>query len=167
MTTCPAIINFTPGPALDSALAWTARDPAGIGFREHLRAVAAGRIALTAVMHRRVAWMPRSLKSSLPTIVLIGDDHGDSRNPDEWRCSMSAIAWARSAIIHGTGAQAWHYAEAVRAAELTGRCLFIETDSAHVAAWLETIMPRQIPVLSIAPPPGTGPHPVPARGCRV
>jgi hypothetical protein len=159
MTTCPAIVNFTPGPTLDSAIAWTARNAAGVGFREHLCAVAAGRIALTAVMHRRVAWTPRSLKSSLPTIVLIGDDHGDSRNPDEWRCSMSAIAWARAAIVHGTGAQAWHYQEAIRGAELTGRCLFIETDSDHVASWVAALAPRQIPVLSIIPPGGAT-HPV-------
>jgi hypothetical protein len=159
MTTCPAILNFTPGPTLDSAIARAARDPDGVGFREHLRAVAAGRIALTAVMHCRVAWTPRSLKSSLPTIVLIGDDHGDSRNPDEWRCSKSAIAWARAAIVHGTGAQAWHYQEAIRVAELTGRCLFIETDSDHVASWASALAPRQIPGLSIIPPTGQR-HPV-------
>ena len=87
---------------------------------------------------------PHDLRTKLPTVVLIGDDHGDSRDPSAWRCSISAISWARAAIVHGTGAMAWHYAEAVRAAELTGRCLFVETDSDHVAAWLSAIAPRQI-----------------------
>ena len=151
-------VNFLPGPRLDQAIAWASSRPDGAGFNELLLAVDSGRIALTAVMARRVNWTPRSLKSSLPAIVLIGDDYGDSRDPSEWRCSMSAIAWARSAVIHGTGAQAWHYAEAVRAAELTGRCLFVETDSAHAPAWAAAIMPRSIPCLSIIPPNG-GVHP--------
>jgi hypothetical protein len=77
---------------------------------------------------------------------------------------MAAIAWARSAIVHGTGAERWHYQEAIRAAEHTGRCLFVETDSGHVASWVAALAPRQIPALSIIPPAGVT-HPViPARG---
>jgi hypothetical protein len=154
-----SVAEITRGPRLKSALTWASSRPDGAAFAEMLRAVDAERIGLTIIMNRRTNWTPRSLKSRLPTIVLIGDDAGDSRNPDEWRCSMSAIAWARSAIVHGTGAQAWHYAEAVRAAELTGRCLFIETDSAHAPAWAASILPRGIPGLSIIPPNG-GVHPV-------
>jgi hypothetical protein len=156
------VATITRGPQLTSALRWSENRPGYAAFGELLLAVDAGRIALTVLMNRRVSWTPRSLKSSLPTIVLVGDDHGDSRDPDEWRCSMSVIAWARSAIVHGTGAQVWHYKEAIRAAELTGRCLFIETDSRHAPAWAAAIMPRRIPCLSVIPPAG-GVHPVGGR----
>ncbi|HUB48343.1 MAG TPA: hypothetical protein VMB73_25485 [Acetobacteraceae bacterium] len=152
------IADFLPGPRLDQAIAWASSRPDGAGFNELLRAVAEKRIALTAVMNRRSNWTPRSLKSRLPTIVLIGDDHDDPRDPAEWRCSTSLIAWARCAVVHGTGAQAEHYREAIRGAELLGRCLFIETDSAHAPAWAAAIMPRGIPCLSIIPPNG-GVHP--------
>jgi hypothetical protein len=141
------VIDFLPGPRLEEALARTSSRQDGAG------------ISLTAVMHRREPWSPRSLKSSLPTVVIIGDDRGDSCDPDEWRCSISAIAWARAAIVHGTGAQAWHYAEAVRAAEMKGRCLFVETDSAHAPAWTAAIRPRGIPGLTFTPPNGEV-HPV-------
>jgi hypothetical protein len=100
-------INFLPGARLDNAIARATMRPDGVGFLELLRAVAARRIALTAIIDRRTVWTPRALKSSLP-VVLIGDDAGDSRDPNEWRCAISAIAWARCAIVHGTGAQAWH-----------------------------------------------------------
>lgn len=153
------VLNFMPGARLDQAIASTATRPDAVGFAELLLATAARRIALTAIIGRRTAWTPRALKTALPTVVTIGDDAGDSRDPDEWRCAISAIAWTRAAIVHGTGAEAWHYREAIRAAELKGRCLLIETDSAHVAAWLAALQPRQIPVLSIIPPPGTGAHP--------
>jgi hypothetical protein len=156
-----SVADITRGPRLTSALEWASSRPDGAAFGEMLHAVDAGRIALTVIINRRAVWTPRALKSSLPTIVLIGDDHGDSRDPDEWRCSMSVIAWSRCAIVHGTGATAAHYAEAVRAAEVTGRCLFIETDSAHASAWAAAIMPRGIPCLSIIPP-GGGVHPVAA-----
>lgn len=155
----PSIVDFTSCPNLGDAIRWAGHRPGGEGFAELLRATAAGRIAFTAVLHRKAKWSPHDLRTKLPTVVLIGDDHGDSRDPSAWRCSISAISWARAAIVHGTGAMAWHYAEAVRAAELTGRCLFVETDSDHVAAWLSAISPRQIPGLSLIPPAGQR-HPV-------
>jgi hypothetical protein len=152
-------VDFLPGPRLDQAVARASSQPAGQGFAVMLRAAAAKRIRPTAILNRRAVWTPRALKSSLPTVVLIGDDAGDSRDPDEWRCAISAIAWAKAAIVHGTGAQTWHYAEAIRAAKLMGRCLFVETDSAHAPAWAAAIQPRGIPGLSIIPPNG-GVHPV-------
>ena len=155
-------INFTQSDKLDRAITSASSHPDGVGFAELLRAAASGRIAFTVVTNHRDVWTPRSLKVSLPTVVLIGDDASDSRDPNEWRCAISAIAWARCAIVHGTGAQGWHYREAIAGAIRLGRCLFVETDSAHVAAWVAALAPRQIPVLSIVPTPGTGSHPVSA-----
>jgi hypothetical protein len=156
------VIDFTPCRRLDIAIARCATDPDAQGFLELLRAVRAGRISLTAILNRRAVWTPRSIKSRLPVVILISDDNGDSRDPCEWRCSISAIAWSKCALIHGTGGERWHYAEAIKAAQLTGRCLLVETDSSHVAAWSASIAPRQIPMLHIIPPAGCH-HPVDAQ----
>jgi hypothetical protein len=158
----PAVVDFTKCPNLGASIAWASTQPGAEGFTELLRATAAGRIALTAIMHRKARWSPHDLTSRLPTVVLIGDDKGNSRDPADWRCSMAAIAWARAAIVHGCGAERWHYGEAIKAAEVTGRCLFVETDSDHVAAWVSAIAPRNIPPgLSIIPREGQK-HPIPA-----
>ncbi len=162
MSATPSVVDFTKHPNLGASLQWASGRPDGAGFTELLRATDAGRIALVAVLNRRAVWTPRDLKSSLPTIVLIGDDAGDSRDPSEWRSAISAIAWARCAIVHGTGAQQWHYLEAIAGAEMKRRCLFIETNSAHVGAWMAALAPRQIQVLSIIPPGGQT-HPILAR----
>jgi hypothetical protein len=154
----PAFVEVTHADAVPGLVAAAARHPSGAGICELLRAVAARRIALVFVLHRRAVWTPRHLKSSLPTVVILGDDLGDSRNPDEWRCSISAIAWARSAIVHGTGASAQTYREAIRGALATGRCLLVETDSAHIPAWVGAVTPRCIPTLICRPPRG-GTHP--------
>jgi hypothetical protein len=116
-------------------------------------------------MNRRTVQTLDSVRSELLAVAVIGNDDGDSRDAAERRRALSAIAWSRGIIVHGTGAQPGHYAEAIRAAEHTGRCLFVETDSDHVSAWL-AILPRRVPVLSIVPPPGSGPHPVPLGECR-
>jgi hypothetical protein len=153
------VVDFTKCPNLGDAIRWAAGRPEGAGFTELLRATAAGRIALTAILHRKAKWSPHDLNTKLPTVVLIGDDHGHSRDPAAWRCSMAAVAWARSAIIHGCGAERFHYQQAITAAEVTGRCLFVETDSDHVAAWVSVIAPRGIPGLSIIPRAGKK-HPI-------
>ena len=147
-----SVVDFNPGLRLKSALRGTASRPEGKSFIEMLRAVDAGRITLTVIIYRRANRTPRSLKSRLPTIVMIGDDHGDSRNPDEWRCSMSAIPLSRFAFVHGTGARPER--RAAQAAELIGRCLFIETNSAHAPAWAAAITPREIHCQAIIPPRG-------------
>jgi hypothetical protein len=152
-------IDFTTTPRLADAIRWSSSQPGGDGFTGLLKATASGRIAFNVILNRKARWSPHDLKSKRPTVVLIGDDRGASRDPGDWRCSMSAIAWARSAIVHGCGAERWHYEEAIKAAEFTGRCLFVETDSDHVAPWLAAITPRCIPGLSIIPRPGQR-HPV-------
>jgi hypothetical protein len=157
-----AFLDVRPGPSLNKTLAEMAdRDgyePVSVFFR----AVADRRIGLTIVFNHRFAWSPRLIKSKLPLIVLISDDFGDSRDPSEWRCAISAIAWSRTALVHGTGAQVEHYQTALLAAELTGRCLFIETDSAHAPAWAAAIQPREIPCLLLRPPNGAV-HPAQAE----
>jgi hypothetical protein len=153
-----SVLDITPGPSLNKTLAEMAgRDefePIGIFFR----AVADRRIGLTIVFSHRFAWTPRSIKTNLPRIVVISDDFGESRDPAEWRCAISAIAWSRTTVVHGTGAQVEHYQTALLAAELTGRSLFIETDSAHAPAWAAAIQPRENPCLLLRPPNG-GVHP--------
>lgn len=155
----PHVLDFTRNPNLGTAIAWASEQPGGRGITELLRATAAGRIALTAIISPKARWSPHDLKSKLPTIVVIGDDAGDSRDPAAWRCSMSAIAWARSAIVHGCGGELWHYRHAIKAAEATGRCLFVETDSDHAGACASAIEPRGIPGLTIIPRPGQR-HPI-------
>jgi hypothetical protein len=153
------ISNFTPDtPFLARLLATVSLPglPQTSGLPTLLRAVQAGQIALTIITGHRTNWTPRNLKSSLPTIVLISDDddYVETRNPDEWRCAISAIAWSRTAIVHGTGAQKHHYVAAVVGAVAAGRCLFVETDSRHAAAWVAAIRPRGVPALAFVPPPG-------------
>jgi hypothetical protein len=74
------------------------------------------------------------------------------------RCAISAIVWSRAAIVHRTGGQVSHYTEAISAAEIKGRCLFIETDSVHAPAWAVAIQSREVPYLNL--PPKGGVHPV-------
>jgi hypothetical protein len=92
-----SVLDVTPGPSLDNTLAKVAgRDgfePVSIFFR----AVAERRIALTIVFDHRASWTPRLIKSNLPLIVVISDGFGESRDPSEWRCAISAIAWSRTA----------------------------------------------------------------------
>jgi hypothetical protein len=153
--------EIEPGRSLDQALAWAYSQPGCEPVSVLFKAVQAHRIGLTIIFSRRFPWTPRLLSSNGPRVVLIADDAGNSRDPDEWRCAISAIAWARAALVHGTGGKVEHYREAVAAAEVKGRCLLVETDSAHVASWMAAIQPRKIPALMFIPHPG-GSHPVAA-----
>jgi hypothetical protein len=152
-------LNVEPGTRLDQAIAEVYARPGFETSAVLFHAVQARRIGLTIIFARRFPWTPRMLPATGPRIVLIADDSGDSRDPDEWRCAISATAWAKSAIIHGTGAKPEHYHEAVTAAEVTKRCLLVETNSARAAAWVAAIEPREIPGLVFVPPRG-GVHPV-------
>jgi hypothetical protein len=156
------VLDITPGQSLDNAVAWMASRPAFAPISVFFRAVAVRRIGLTIIFDHRAAWTPRAITSEIPRIVLILDDYGQSRDPAEWRCGISAIAWARTAVIHGAGGLVEHYRTAVLSAAVTGRCLFVETDSACAPAWAAAIEPRQIPCLVIVPPSG-GLHPAEAE----
>jgi hypothetical protein len=154
--------NFTRNtPGIARCIAAAAQAGASsVGIRTLLTAVQAGRIALTIIAGHKSNWTPRSLRSPLPTIILISDDDDavKTRDPDEWRCALSAIAWARGAIVHGTAARGPEYAAAVTMAESLGRFLLIETGSRHVQAWMTAISPRRIPALALIPKNG-GVHP--------
>jgi hypothetical protein len=144
------------------ANAWTKQSPGRqVGYEPIsvlLQAVAERRIGLTILLDHRAVRTPRDITSKIPRVVLISDDTESSRGPDEWRCSISSIAWSRTAIVHGTGALVSHYQTAVISAEATGRLLFVETNSFHAPAWAAAIAPRQAPCLVIVPPAG-GVHP--------
>ena len=163
-----SVYNFTRNaPRLTEWIEFAAQPKvlATSGLHDLLQAVRAERIALTIVTGHRTVWTARSLPSKLPTIVLISDDNDavESRPPDEWRCAISAIAWARRAMIHGTAKMGAEYIDAVTFAESVGRFLLIETESRHVAAWFAAIEPRRVPTLVIMPrPPGVHPISAPA-----
>lgn len=116
----PPIIGFTPGRRLHDGIVRAGSMPGARGFVELLREVQVGRIGLTAILNRKASWAPRLIKSRLPMVVLIGDDDGNSSPPVRWRCSISAMAWARFVVVHGTGAEAGRYAREIEAAERTG-----------------------------------------------
>jgi hypothetical protein len=161
-----AVFSFNQATPLLAEWITAVSQPKTSGLPFLLRAVQAGRIALTVVTGHRTVWTPRSLRSALPTVVLISDDDDavPGCDPDEWRCAMSAIAWARGALVHGAAVEARHYESAVDFAEVVGRFLLVETDSFRTAAWLQAIAPRQIPRLAVIPRPGQI-HPV--RECVV
>ncbi len=75
------ITDFTPGPRLDDAIRRCAGHAVAAGFAELLRAAAAGRIGLTAIMDRRAIWTPRRLRSSLPTVLSIIPKPGTGPHP--------------------------------------------------------------------------------------
>jgi hypothetical protein len=100
--------------------------------------------------------------SRRPAIALIGDDDGMDRGPAGWRLAKRAIDWARSVVVHASGAELDHYAGAVVAAHLVRRVLIIECSSATAPRWAEMVQAARPPpsVLVIQPPPGAS-HPIP------
>lgn len=155
-------IDIEPGSsALERAFAGMCRLPGSEHLLVLLQAVKAGEIGLTIIVRHREVWSPRLLHSSLPRVLLIGDDAGDSRDPSEWRCAMSAMAWARSAVVHGTGAKPDHYKIAIELAVQTGKCLLVETDSDHAPVWADGLHAPGFPLFLFIPP-GGGTHPSPS-----
>lgn len=63
----PHVLDFSRNPNLSASIAWASTQPGGEGFTELLRATAAGRIALIAIMHRKAKWSPHDLKSRQAT----------------------------------------------------------------------------------------------------
>ena len=162
-----AVINYQKHTlGLAESIGWAARPGVrtASGLHDLLQGVRSGSIALTIIRGHRTVWTPRSLPSSLPTIVVISDDDDavESRAPDEWRCGISAVAWSRMILIHGTGKMGPEYLAAIAAARVVGRVLIIETGSAHVMAWAAAVKPRGVSTLTLLPPP-PGVHPVLVR----
>jgi hypothetical protein len=126
-------------------------------------AVNAQRISLIVVTGHRTVWTPRQIRSAKPAVVLLNDDNpaaGPARDPAEWRCGISVMAWARSVLVHGAAASPAEYIAAVMMAEKCGRVLIVETDSACAPVWAAAALPRGVPTLTIIPPGGGGVHPV-------
>src|ERR1700744_2540287 len=114
-------LDITPGQRLEEAIAWAADRPDHGPINVPRCAVAERRIGLTTIFDHRATWTPRAIASNIPRIVLISDDCGESRDPSEWRCAISVMAWSKTSVVHDTGAQGGNSRTALFAAEITGR----------------------------------------------
>ncbi len=102
-----------------------------------------------------------AMSAGRPTLVLIGDDDGDDTGPDGWPMARRLLRWARVVVLHGTGAERWHYETTVNTAELHGQVLMVECSTATLPAWMEATR-RWAPnagVQVLRVPPGTPAHP--------
>ncbi len=130
-----------------------------------VRAAADGIIDLVNINDPKAKWPKWQLsKLKRPVLVVIGDDLEPERPstlPSGWHCARMLRAWAKTAIVHGSGGEAAHYRAAVGMALATGRAAMIETNSACVEPWVEFLAP--MPFLAIVPRSGS--HPVvPQKG---
>lgn len=132
------------------------------------RAAADGLLALIRIEHSSAAWPAREIErvSSRPICITIGADPGaefpQPPGPDEWVCARRLRWWCRNgaAIVHGAAGEMDHYRYAVIAAVMSRRLAFIETTSAHAAAWNAFLgCPH---TLVLVPPDGAA-HPIPER----
>lgn len=159
--------NFPVDDLTGLAAAITLTEQAGaIGTATLMRALMAGRIALLPLLPDGSAgkfkqWA-RSTKDR-PAVALIGDDDGFERGANGWTQAHRAVAWARSILIHGAGAEPFHYELAIISAELTHRMLVIECGTATVGGWIELVKaaPHRPSTLIITPREGV--HPVAVR----
>jgi hypothetical protein len=126
------------------------------------RASADGRVDLVWVGDRGVPWPGGTVKRlKRPVLAIVGADMDDGRDdpgPAGWLCSRRLRDWCSVVIVHGSGGEAAHYREAVRAAELTGRCALIETTSARARDWATYFQPKRCLVIL----PRGGVHPIPS-----
>jgi len=131
-----------------------------------MRALAAGRIALLPLVPVESATKFKAwarVTKHRPAVALIGDDDGFNRGPCGWAQARRAVAWSRKVLLHGAGAELFHYELAVMSAELTYRTLIIECCTATMYGWIELVRaaPHRPSTLIITP--GDGPHPLPVR----
>lgn len=133
------------------------------GRVELLRAVRGGAINLLEI-GRQSAAPVRTLERSLrPVVMVLGDDDYASTGPSGWAAWQRLSYWARTAMVHATGADAASYRLAIGMALAHRRFLLIETDSAHAHDWGAALHKRNIPAIGLVPPDGA--HPVmPPRG---
>jgi hypothetical protein len=97
-----------------------------LNLAEVPRGVAKGELAtLLACMQRK----------KNPNVVLIGDDDLQSSGPAGFDGVEKLVKWARAIILHAAGGEVEHYQEAVKAAAIRRRVLFIETSAAQQGAW--------------------------------
>lgn len=131
-------------------------EQAGEGYRLPLiRAAATGRLEVVLAIHGQP--VPAChLKQTMPTIVILADDHPASTGPAPWRQVRRLLRWAQVVVLHATGGAKEHFEMLTETTELTGRVLLIEMQYCHHAAWLTLVQPYmpRLKVLSIVPPPG-------------
>jgi hypothetical protein len=124
------------------------------------RAAADGRINIVWIADLSRPWPGGVVKrSTRPIVACVGADMdigGPDPRPTDWLCARRLRDWCACAIVHGSGGQPRHYREAVRAAELTGRCAVVETTSLRVREWAEYLSPRRTLVIV----PREGVHPI-------
>jgi hypothetical protein len=135
-----------------------------IGQAHLLQALYTGRIAFLPMLPdtsvtRFKSWARAT--ANRPAISLVGDDDGMNRSPTGWPVADRAVRWARSILIHASGAEIYQYEAAVVAAELIQKVLIVECCSATLGAWVQLVRdaPNR-PVTTVIAPKG-GVHPVP------
>ena len=125
-----------------------------------LQAVGVGRLAYTALTDRlacpNVHALSRSRRASL---ILVGDDEGQTTGPYGWAAADQLARWTRGAMVHGTGGCRASYTLAVNMAQAAGRFVLVETSSDAAEAWAEIFDRADVPTL-ILRPSGGGVHPV-------
>ena len=126
------------------------------------RACADGHVGIMTILDRRTKMEQgtiRLIERTRPAVVLLGADPGDGSydpHPAEWASARRLRDWCRSAVIHGTGGEPWHYRTAVEMARRTGRVAFIETTSLRAGEWADFLQcPRALVII-----PRDGVHPV-------
>jgi hypothetical protein len=150
----------------DLACAITLNEQFGaIGQAHLMRALQRGRISYLSLLPDTSATKFKSfarVTTDRPSVMLIGDDDGFDRGPDGWSLTPRAVAWARSIMVHGAGAEIVHYESAIVAAQLVGRCLVVECSSATLPAWIAVARAaaHRPPTLIIKPRDGVHPLPV-------
>ena len=130
----------------------------------HLQPGLAGQLPLVrAAQAGHVRWIahirgtrvsPSLLESGEPTIIVIGDDDGAATGPAGWPQADRLLGWSASALLHGAGAEAEHYALAVMMAGL-GRHLLVETASTFLEGWRHCARRAGVPALAIRPSSGS------------
>jgi hypothetical protein len=128
------------------------------GRVELLRAVRRGEITL--VECDRQGMPPRRVleASTRPILAVIGDDDYRSTGPTGWAAARRLQYWARSGMIHASGADVPSYRTAIGMAHVAQRFLLVETDSAHLDEWAASLRKHNVPFIGLRPP--TGSHPV-------
>jgi hypothetical protein len=124
------------------------------------RAAADLRVNIVFIVDPTSPWPGGTIKQATrPIVALVGGDQdigGPDPAPRDWLCARRLRDWCHCAIVHGSGGEAEHYREAVRAAEFTGRCALIETTSARAPDWAEYLRPKRTLIIT----PAGGAHPI-------
>ncbi len=162
---------FTPDPAEISRFMACQR-ACGFDFRNEVyRPALAGEYRLLEILPG-VRVPARYLDHAAPpTLAICGDDAGISEGPRDFPQARRLAAWARYAMLHAAGGDAFEYSLVAKATRRHRRALLIETTTAAQAAWEEVLraeiarrerasLPPLI-VTSVAVPHNMAPHPSP------